>query len=434
MRNKYTNLGWLMTIVIGSVPAVLWLIAMPTQWNTTKNVFENLGKLAGLTGMALFAWNVILSARFKVYNKLFMGLDNTYRAHHIIGSLSFILLLIHPVLITYRYFLSSPISAFEFLKPSFESPFRFLGSLTLAGMILAMFVTIYLSVKYELFIKAQITLGFLLFIGAIHAVFVGASDLGLKGGVLTLQLYFAVLILLAAIVYFYRSVFHGNFSKFLSYEVTNLRKSGDIYEISLSPIAGTMKYLPGQFAFIKADAPGLMGQSHPFSLSSSPDEKTISFGIKSLGDYTKLLEDVKKGQQFKIDGPYGTFSNKIVNNSRQIWIAGGIGVTPFVAMAKALDDSQTVDLYYSTKNDSECVYRPELEEISKQKSNFNLILFNAEKQGFLTLDIITNKSQNLENANFMICGPQAMMDSFKSQLKTAGVKKKNINTEEFNLS
>jgi predicted ferric reductase len=86
---------------------------------------------------------------------MFHGLDNTYRAHHNIGSMAFILLLLHPLFLTIRYFLISPNSAFEFLKPNILSPFRALGSIALFGMVVAMFVTLYLKVEYKKFILAQ---------------------------------------------------------------------------------------------------------------------------------------------------------------------------------------------------------------------------------------------------------------------------------------
>ena len=62
MRNRYTNLGWLITIFVAVIPITIWMVSMPAQFDTAKNISDNLGRLAGLAGMALFAWNVISSA------------------------------------------------------------------------------------------------------------------------------------------------------------------------------------------------------------------------------------------------------------------------------------------------------------------------------------------------------------------------------------
>ena len=434
-RRKYFNLGGAITILIAITPVLLWLIAMPLDWDGAQNIFQSLGKLAGLAGMALFAWAVILSARFKIYNRMFHGLDNTYRAHHNIGSLAFILLLLHPLFLTIRYFLISPNSAFEFLKPNLLSPFRALGSIALFAMVLAIIITLYVKVSYKLFILAQRTLGLILFLGAIHAVFVGGSSLGFNSnGILSLQIYFGILIAIALIVYVYRSIFHGNFAKFYDYKLDDIRKSGSIYEIVLSPIGDKLNFVPGQYAFIKQDSKGLLGESHPFSMSSSPNDNKLRFGIKALGDFTSALESAEIGSVFKIDGPYGTFSNKVVKNPRQIWIAGGIGVTPFVSMSSSLDDSQTVDLYYALKSKKEAFYLEALESIASNNKNFKLIPFFEDKDGFLTAETIFDRSDNLDNASFMICGPPPMMTSLKKQLKKQGVQTKLINTEEFNLT
>lgn len=433
MRNRYTNLGWLVTLLIALIPIVLWQIAIPTPWDTPKNIAENIGRLAGLSGMALFAWNVILSARLKIYNKLFMGLDNTYRAHHIIGSSAFILLLIHPVFITYRYFLSSPISAYEFIKPNLASPFRLLGTIALALMMIFMIITLYINVKYEWFVMTQRLLGLVLFIGGVHAVFVGGSSL--RGSVMSLTVYFGILMALAAIVYIYRSIFHGNFHKYFNYRIDRVDQRGnETYDLVLKPMDKPLDYKPGQFAFIKIETEGLLGQVHPFSMSSSPSDKYLSFGIKNLGEYTEELGEVKESLTVKVDGPYGTFSNLVVKNKRQIWVAGGIGVTPFLAMAKSLGKDQEVDLYYSVKSANEAVYLKDLKELAKIKENLKVIEYSTDKQGYINADYIYKTSKDLDDANFMICGPGTMMKALKSQLKAKGVPKRNINTEEFNLT
>lgn len=433
MRNKFTNLGWLVTILVAITPVILWQIALPVAWDSPKNIAENIGRLAGLAGMALFAWNVILSARLKIYNKLFMGLDNTYRAHHIIGSSAFILLLLHPVFITYRYFLSSPISAFEFVKPSFESPFRFLGSVALGLMMLLMVITLYINVKYERFVMVQRLLGLVLFIGGLHAVLVGGTNL--NGNVMSLTVYYWILIALSALVYVYRSIFHGNFHKYFNYTVDKIVQRGnETYDLVLKPSDSALSYQPGQFAFIKLETDGVLGQVHPFSMSSSPTDKYLSFGIKNLGEYTEKLGQIKEEFKVKVDGPYGTFSNQVVRNKRQVWIAGGIGITPFLAMSKALGSEQVVDLYYSVKTATEAVYLDELHKIAKDKNNLKIIPFAADKQGFITADYIFKTSRDLDDANFMICGPGSLMHALKAQLKSKGVAKRNINTEEFNLT
>jgi predicted ferric reductase len=430
MRNRFTNLGWTVTIAVAIVPVLLWLLTQPTQWDTAKLIVENLGKLAGLAGLALFAWSVILSARLKIFGRLFMGLDNMYRAHHIIGCLAIILLLIHPMLLTERYLLSSPISAYEFLKPSFESPYRFLGEFTLTIFVALMIIVLYVKISQRRLITIMRLMGVLVFLGGIHAIFVGGSDVN---ALPLLQIYILSLLFVAAVVYLYRSIFHKSFAKFYNFSVSAIQHKGDIIELHMSPKDKMIDYLPGQFAFIKLEASGLLGESHPFTISQSPGTNQLRFSIKQLGDYTNALSEVKKGQSVKIDAPYGSFSNKVVTAKRQIWVAGGIGITPFLAMAGALESGQQIDLYYSLKTKAEAVYLDELQTAAAAHSNLRLLPHFSDQSGFLTADTIYAQSKSLDNAVFMVCGPPPMMKALRAQLRSRGVANKHIHTEEFSL-
>lgn len=433
MRNRFTNLGWLVTIIIGITPIVIWLTTQQTDWHTNKLIAENLGKLAGLAGLSLFAWSVILSARLKIFDKLFLGLDNMYRAHHIISVIALLLLLAHPALLTLRYLIGSPIAAYEFLKPSIESPFRVLGQLTLYSMIALMLATMYLHLTQKRLILFMRLLGVLIFFGGIHAIFVGGSDLS---SLLLLQVYILGLLAVAIGVYIYRSIFHGSFTKQYSYRVTGTQHKGDIIELHVESQASIPTQLPGQFAFLKIKSSGLLGESHPFTISSSPKQKGLRFSIKQLGDYTNALSDLSENAEILIDAPYGTFSNRIINAPRQIWVAGGIGITPFLAMSASLAGTgQKVDLYYSCKNQAEAVYLTELQKNAKQYDDLTLIPFFTDTSGFLTAEYIQTHSPGLDAATqYLVCGPPSMMKAMRIQLRSLGVSNKSIHTEEFSLS
>lgn len=430
MRNRFTNLGWFITLIIALVPILFALVGHPQPPETTKTLLENLGKLCGLAGFALFTWSVILSARLKVFGRLFMGLDNMYRAHHIIACVGLVLILFHPMFLTSRYLLSSLISAYEFVKPSFESPFRFLGEFTLACFMLLMLMVLFLKLQQKRLVLIMRIMGALVFLGFIHAYLVGGSDIS---SILPLQIYMFGLVGLAAFVYVYRSIFHGNLQKYHEYSIGTITHKGDIIELHLSSQQESIDYLPGQFAFFKPEAKGILGESHPFTISQAPTKNQLRFSIKQQGDFTNALSEFKPGQKVKIDAPYGSFSNRVVTNQRQVWVAGGIGVTPFLAMASALERSQQIDLYYSLKNKSEAVYLDELQKDANKVKGLKVIPHFADQGGFLTAETIFNQSTDLSDAAFLICGPPAMMKALRSQLRSYGIPNKNIHTEEFSL-
>jgi len=107
----------------------------------------------------------------------------------------------------------------------------------------------------------------------------------------------------------------------------------------------------GQFAFVSFDD----GEgAHPFTISSAwKNDGQLSFHIKELGDYTKrLAQTLEAGTRAKVEGPYGCFCFES-DMPRQIWVAGGIGITPFMARMEELAHAGrrpagAVDLFYST--------------------------------------------------------------------------------------
>lgn len=114
------------------------------------------------------------------------------------------------------------------------------------------------------------------------------------------------------------------------------RHDGDLLEITCRPQSGWPGHKAGQFLFAH------FGQAaegaHPFTIASAwqPQDGTLTLAIKALGDYTaKLPELVKPGQTINLEGPYGQFDfvSRMGNgdDQPQVWIAGGIGVTPFLA-------------------------------------------------------------------------------------------------------
>ena len=113
----------------------------------------------------------------------------------------------------------------------------------------------------------------------------------------------------------------------------------------------------GQFAFVSFTE----GEAHPFTISSAwKNDGRLAFHIKELGDHTaRLPATLKVGDRATVEGPYGCFRFES-DRPRQIWVGGGIGITPFMARMeeRAGQDARPgeapqVDLFYSTKNADE---------------------------------------------------------------------------------
>ena len=95
-----------------------------------------------------------------------------------------------------------------------------------------------------------------------------------------------------------------------------------------------IKRNPGQFAFFRFKSKAVGFEEHPFTISSETQTIFMSITVKKSGDYTAQLSNIIVGDSLYFDGPYGVFS-PIDNGSNYVFIAGGIGITPFISILKS---------------------------------------------------------------------------------------------------
>jgi predicted ferric reductase len=134
------------------------------------------------------------------------------------------------------------------------------------------------------------------------------------------------------------------------------------------------------------------------------------------------------GTEAEIEGPFGKFSNPLQDKA-QIWIAGGIGITPFLSMARSLTGSEPqIDLYYCFKEQSEAVFVEELHHLAKIHHNFRVIPFCSSTQGRIDVSFLEKESKGLNGKEIFICGPITMIHSLSSSLN-----KQHVHMEEFEL-
>jgi predicted ferric reductase len=190
----------------------------------------------------------------------------------------------------------------------------------------------------------------------------------------------------------------------------------------------------GQFVFLQFLGPNVPSEWHPFSLSAINDDSSIEVVVKKLGDYTKLIDVICPSMTVRVEGPYGRFYDSKIPTS-QIWIAGGIGITPFLAMAKRLSTTTSVDLYYIVHSREEAVGYQTLIEVVRAHANFRLFVYDTtQAKSRITATMIQQTSGALQDRDIYICGPPPMMKSLTQQLKQLNVSGRRIHSEEFSMS
>ncbi|HNQ76854.1 MAG TPA: ferric reductase-like transmembrane domain-containing protein, partial [Pseudothauera hydrothermalis] len=131
------------------------------------------------------------------------------------------------------------------------------------------------------------------------------------------------------------------------------RLSPEVTEVICQLSADWPGHRAGQFAWVTFER---LEGAHPFTIASADrGDRTVTFQIKALGDYTRSLpQRLAAGQPVSVEGPYGRFElGRHDRRARQVWVAGGIGVTPFLAWLGALRadpvSAPEADLHYCTR-------------------------------------------------------------------------------------
>ncbi len=387
--------------------------------------------MAGLSGISLFASAVIISARIKFFENFFYGINRAYIDHHNIGAVAFCLLLFHPLFFAYDYFLIFAKNAALFFLPTANWAFDF-GETALFIMTVALIITFYIKLKYQVWKFSHKFLGVSFTFAVFHAFFIG-SDITENA---YLEIYFLILGALAIASFLYRAVFGRYLVKRTDYTVQNTYTLPDsTIELELIPKEKGINFLPGQFIFIDLIDRNINREPHPFSISSASGSP-LKIAIKELGDYTNKIRDVKRGSLAKIEGPFGAFSFKNHTNKKQIWIAGGIGITPFMSMMRSLakdDLNYNIVLYYSAKTGQAFAFADEIKQAAQKYKDLRPVFWATDEKGFITAEKIIEELPDAADRDVLICGPRAMMFALKTQFLKAGFKKPQIHIEEFKL-
>jgi len=178
----------------------------------------------------------------------------------------------------------------------------------------------------------------------------------------------------------------------------------------------------GQFAFVTFEA----GEgAHPFTIASaSRADNTVTFQIKALGDYTgALAQRLHPGQAVRVEGPYGRFNlERRTPEARQIWIAGGIGVTPFLAWLESLqahpEQAPEAELHYCTRDQDGDAFVPRLQTLCATLPGVQLHIHGARQGATLQASAL----RGVEKAEIWFCGPSGLADALRAGLRALGAR------------
>jgi ferredoxin-NADP reductase/Na+-translocating ferredoxin:NAD+ oxidoreductase RnfD subunit len=210
-----------------------------------------------------------------------------------------------------------------------------------------------------------------------------------------------------------------------------------------------LPFLPGQYLewtlpHKKAD---IRGNRRFFTIASSPTEPDIKLGVRMQdtkgSSFKKALRDLKNDDVIAASQLAGDFTLPDDLNKKLVFIAGGIGVTPFRSMVQYFIDSKQkrdIIFLYTVPHPDELAYRDIFENAGKNLlMNYYYIITRPEnapadwtgKKGRISPEMVKELIPDFKERFFYLSGPNAMVESYKKLLKELGVPLTNIRTDYF---
>lgn len=187
-------------------------------------------------------------------------------------------------------------------------------------------------------------------------------------------------------------------------------------------------FYPGQYLDVK-----LADDSRAFTVSSSPTERFLMITPKKgISKFKKTLEKLKIGDSINTSHPAGTFT--LDESSPAVFIAGGIGITPFRSIIKYVLDNNlntAITLYYLNSDDN-FLFNEELDKWQGKLPHLKVIYHHSSKDGRLNITKLDAAVQvNVTGAIFYLAGAPKMVDDFAGMLLKLGVDGANIRYDRF---
>lgn len=396
---------------------VFWIIDLSRYTGSYGYTSRHLvGEMLSSWIVTVFAFNFLMTTKAHRVERIFGGLDKMYMIHRRSGVIAVVLLLFH--------FLVIPVNP----QFSIGKPLGFLALfLITVGVICSAAPLFKRIIRYNQWRLGHKVMGLAYLIGIIHSLTVPTLTSELP----IVRTYVYGMALIGILSWIYTAFFYRLLNRRLLYKVSAIKSlNNDVTEVFLRANQNQLQYKPGQFAFYSFDGIGT-DEVHPFTISSHPNEDHLRVTIKALGDYTSRLRSVlQKGAIARVEGAFGHFNYKNARYKKQLWLAGGIGITPFLSFLKDVGEDYKITLIWSVRGEEALNYRHEINTAIQRNASLEVVTHRSDTGGnFLIGSAFTSLS--LRERSVFICGPEAMRESCITQLLEKGVATRDIHCEEF---
>lgn len=233
--------------------------------------------------------------------------------------------------------------------------------------------------------------------------------------------------------------------EFTTFIIEDIKLNTGIAILNIFPNEGDIfNFRSGQYVMLVIfDENGKVWQSRPFSICSSPTNKNyLQFAIKIEGEFTKKLATLKQGDTIGVSLPHGFFTFNEDRMEETVFLAGGIGITPFMSALRYVSERKLqnkITVLYSNSTKESIIFFEELKQIQEENKNIKIIFTITNdipydwinEQGRINDRMIKKYCTPFEERYFSLCGPLGFMESILILLKQNGVQGGYIDMERF---
>lgn len=202
-------------------------------------------------------------------------------------------------------------------------------------------------------------------------------------------------------------------------------------------------YTAGQYTelHVPHPHPDDRGDKRWFTLSSSPEDEFLSITTKYAGDdksssFKRALFKLKPGAELDAADPMGDFVLPKLIQTPLVFVAGGIGITPFHSMLKWLSDTveeRPIKLIYGVRSEDEIIFQETFRSAGVEPS---IVVSDPSEawggeQGRLSAELILGLEKPSDDTLVYVSGPEPMVQSLAKDLHAAGLDKHQIISDEF---
>lgn len=187
------------------------------------------------------------------------------------------------------------------------------------------------------------------------------------------------------------------------------------------------------------------GNTRTFSLASPPSDAELTVATRMRDTaFKRTLRKLPLGTEINFDGPFGDFTLSTTSTRPAVFLAGGIGITPFRSMILDATHQKLLRplfLSYSNRRPEDAAFLEELQGIEKGNPSFKLIATMTEMAksrrpwhgltGYINREMLAGALGSLSGPVYYLAGPPGMVTSMRQMLTDAGVSDDDIRAEEF---